>query len=85
MAEDSDDQERNLDPTARRLERLAEQGRFLQSRDLVGALLIGFGFAVAAGLGGLFLAGLVRLMSANFSRVGEGDLERVLVEWGTEF
>jgi flagellar biosynthetic protein FlhB len=85
MAEDSDDQERNLDPTARRLERLAEQGRFLQSRDLVGALLIGFGFAVAAGLGGLFVAALVRLMSANLSRVGEGDLERVLVEWGTEF
>ena len=84
MAEDSD-QERNLDPTARRLERLAEQGRFLQSRDLVGALLIGFGFAVAAGLGGLFLTSLVRLMTANLSRIGEGDLERVLVEWGTEF
>jgi flagellar biosynthetic protein FlhB len=85
MAEDSGDQERNLDPTARRLERLAEQGRFLQSRDLVGALLVGLGFAIMTGLGGLFLTSLVRLMSANFRRVGEADLQRVLTEWFAEY
>jgi flagellar biosynthetic protein FlhB len=86
MAEDSgNDQERSLDPTPRRLERLAEQGRFLQSRDLVGALLIGLGFAVTAGLGGLMLMGLVKLTAENLRRAGEADLHRVLVEWSTEY
>jgi flagellar biosynthetic protein FlhB len=65
LAESSDNnEEKELDPTERRLERAREEGQFAQSRDLTTLIVLVLFSAFLLSAGGALMSGLVALVKA---------------------
>ena len=68
MAESSDtSEEKQLDPTERRLERAREEGQFAQSRDLTTFLVLVLFAGCLLGLGNSLMKGLVTLVQQGLT------------------
>lgn len=82
MAESSDtSEERQLDPTERRLERAREEGQFAQSRDLTTFLVLVLFAACLFGLGGSLMKGLVLLVQQGLTWTPGQTWQEHLSEW----
>ena len=84
MAESSDSsEERQLDPTERRLERAREEGQFAQSRDLTTFLVLVLFAGCLLGMGSSLMKGLVLLVQQGLTfGTGQGWQEH-LAEWAS--
>ncbi len=68
MAESADTgEEKELDPTERRLERAREEGQFAQSRDLTTLIVLVLVSAFLLSAGGALMGGLVALVKAGLT------------------
>ena len=84
MAESSDtSEEKQLDPTERRLERAREEGQFAQSRDLTTFLILVLFAGCLIGLGGSLMKGLVLLVQQGLTFGNSQDWQEHLAEWAT--
>ena len=82
MAESSDtSEEKQLDPTERRLERAREDGQFAQSRDLTTFLILVLFAGCLLGLGGSLMKGLVLLVQQGLTFGNSQDWQEHLAEW----
>ena len=84
LAESSDtSEERQLDPTERRLERAREEGQFAQSRDLTTFLVLVLFAGCLLGLGGSLMKGLVNLVQQGLTFGSGQDWQDHLAEWAS--
>lgn len=84
LAESSDtSEERQLDPTERRLERAREEGQFAQSRDLTTFLVLVLFAACLLGLGSSLMKGMVTLVQQGLSFGSGQDWQEHLIEWAS--
>jgi len=84
LAESSDtSEERQLDPTERRLERAREEGQFAQSRDLTTFLILVLFAGCLLGLGGSLMKGLVMLVQQGLTFGNGQDWQEHLAEWAS--
>ena len=84
LAESSDtSDERQLDPTERRLERAREEGQFAQSRDLTTFLILVLFAGCLLGLGGSLMKGLVTLVQQGLTFGNGQDWQEHLAEWAS--
>ena len=82
MADSSDtSEERQLDPTERRLERAREEGQFAQSRDLTTFLVLVLFAGTLLALGGSLMKGLVALVQQGLTFGSGQDWQEHLAEW----
>jgi len=82
LAESSDtSEEKQLDPTERRLERAREDGQFAQSRDLTTFLILVLFAGCLLGLGGSLMKGLVLLVQQGLTFGNSQDWQEHLAEW----
>ena len=82
LAESSDtSEEKQLDPTERRLERAREEGQFAQSRDLTTFLILVLFAGCLLGLGGSLMKGLVLLVQQGLTFGNSQDWQEHLAEW----
>ena len=82
LAESSDtSEEKQLDPTERRLERAREEGQFAQSRDLTTFLILVLFAGCLIGLGGSLMKGLVLLVQQGLTFGNSQDWQEHLAEW----
>ena len=84
MAESSDtSEEKELDPTERRLERAREEGQFAQSRDLTTLIVLVLFSAFLLSAGGALMSGLVALVKAGLTFNSSQDWQDHLQAWAT--
>jgi flagellar biosynthetic protein FlhB len=84
LAESSDtSEEKQLDPTERRLERAREEGQFAQSRDLTTFLILVLFAGCLIGLGGSLMKGLVLLVQQGLTFDNSQDWQEHLAEWAS--
>jgi flagellar biosynthetic protein FlhB len=84
LAESSDtSEEKQLDPTERRLERAREEGQFAQSRDLTTFLILVLFAGCLLGLGGSLMKGLVLLVQQGLTFGNSQDWQEHLAEWAS--
>ena len=84
MAEGSDSsEERQLDPTERRLERAREEGQFAQSRDLTTLLVLALFAGFMLLVGGTLMKGLVELVRQGLSFGNSDQWESHLMDWAS--
>jgi flagellar biosynthetic protein FlhB len=84
LAESSDSsEEKQLDPTERRLERAREEGQFAQSRDLTTFLILVLFAGCLIGLGGSLMKGLVLLVQQGLTFGNSQDWQDHLAEWAS--
>ena len=84
MAESSDTgEEKQLDPTERRLERAREEGQFAQSRDLTTFLVLVLFAACLLGLGASLMKGMVTLVQQGLTFGSSQDWQDHLSEWAS--
>ena len=84
MAESSDSsEERQLDPTERRLERAREEGQFAQSRDLTTFLVLVLFAGCLLGMGSSLMKGLVLLVQQGLTFGTGQDWQEHLAEWAS--
>ena len=84
LAESSDtSEEKQLDPTERRLERAREEGQFAQSRDLTTFLVLLLFAAFFVGVGGSLMKGLVELVKQGLSFGASDDWQNHLTDWAS--
>ena len=84
MAESSDtSEERQLDPTERRLERAREEGQFAQSRDLTTLIVLVLFTAFLLSAGGALMNGLVALVKAGLTFDNSQDWQDHLQAWAS--
>ena len=84
LAESSDtSEEKQLDPTERRLERAREEGQFAQSRDLTTFLILVLFAGCLIGLGGSLMKGLVLLVQQGLTFGNSQDWQEHLAEWAS--
>ena len=82
LAESADtSEEKQLDPTERRLERAREEGQFAQSRDLTTFLILVLFAGCLIGLGGSLMKGLVLLVQQGLTFGNSQDWQEHLAEW----
>ena len=81
MAESDTSEEKQLDPTERRLERAREEGQFAQSRDLTTFLILVLFAGCLIGLGGSLMKGLVLLVQQGLTFGNSQDWQEHLAEW----
>lgn len=82
MAESSDSsEERQLDPTERRLERAREEGQFAQSRDLTTLIVLVLFTAFVLGIGSSLMRGLVDLVRQGLTLSSPKDWQAHLLDW----
>ena len=82
MAESSDNnEEKELDPTERRLERAREEGQFAQSRDLTTLIVLVLFSAFLLSAGGALMSGLVALVKAGLTFNSSQDWQDHLQIW----
>ena len=84
LAESADtSEEKQLDPTERRLERAREEGQFAQSRDLTTFLILVLFAGCLIGLGGSLMKGLVLLVQQGLTFGNSQDWQEHLAEWAS--
>ena len=84
LAESSDtSEERQLDPTERRLERAREEGQFAQSRDLTTFLVLVLFAGCLLGFGAAFMKGLVVLVQQGLTFGSSQNWQDHLLEWAS--
>lgn len=84
MAESSDNsEEKQLDPTERRLERAREEGQFAQSRDLTTLIVLVIFSAFLLGAGGVLMSGLVTLVKMGLTFDNSENWQDHLLEWAS--
>ncbi len=84
MAESSDtSEEKQLDPTERRLERAREEGQFAQSRDLTTFLVLVLFAGCLLGLGAAFMKGMVTLVEQGLTFGSSENWQEHLAEWAS--
>jgi len=84
LAESSDnDDEKQLDPTERRLERAREEGQFAQSRDLTTLIVLVLFSAFLLSAGGSLMNGLVALVKAGLTFESSQDWQDHLLAWAS--
>ena len=84
MAESSDtSEEKQLDPTERRLERAREEGQFAQSRDLTTFLVLVLFAGCLLGLGAAFMKGMVTLVEQGLTFGPSENWQEHLAEWAS--
>jgi len=84
LAESSDSsEERQLDPTERRLERAREEGQFAQSRDLTTFLVLVLFAGCLLGMGSSLMKGLVLLVQQGLTFGTGQDWQEHLAEWAS--
>ena len=84
LAESADtSEEKQLDPTERRLERAREEGQFAQSRDLTTFLILVLFAGCLIGLGGSLMKGLVLLVQQGLTFGNSQDWQDHLAEWAS--
>lgn len=84
MAESSDnDDEKQLDPTERRLERAREEGQFAQSRDLTTLIVLVLFSVFLLSAGGSLMNGLVALVKAGLTFESSQDWQDHLLAWAS--
>ncbi len=71
MAEETENDERTLDPTPRRKKEFRDQGKVALSRDLAGAIQLGATIAAFIFVGNALLTGLASSVTWVFSHVGD--------------
>ncbi len=82
LAESSDtSEERQLDPTERRLERAREDGQFAQSRDLTTLLVLAIFAIFMLSVGGSLMRGMVELVRQGLTFESSQDWQGHMVEW----
>lgn len=82
MAESSDtSEEKQLDPTERRIERAREEGQFAQSRDLTTLIVLVLFTAFLLSAGGALMNGLVALVKAGLTFDKSDDWQNHLLAW----
>ena len=81
LAESDTSEEKQLDPTERRLERAREEGQFAQSRDLTTFLILVLFAGCLIGLGGSLMKGLVLLVQQGLTFGNSQDWQEHLAEW----
>jgi flagellar biosynthetic protein FlhB len=84
LAESSDtSEEKQLDPTERRLERAREEGQFAQSRDLTTFLVLVLFAGCLLGLGAAFMKGMVTLVEQGLTFGSSENWQEHLAEWAS--
>jgi flagellar biosynthetic protein FlhB len=84
LAESSDtSEEKQLDPTERRLERAREEGQFAQSRDLTTFLVLVLFAGCLLGLGAAFMKGMVTLVEQGLTFGPSENWQEHLAEWAS--
>ena len=84
LAESSDNsEEKELDPTERRLERAREEGQFAQSRDLTTFLVLLLFAAFFVGVGGFLMTGMVELVKQGLTFGVSEDWQSHLSDWAS--
>ena len=83
LAESDTSEEKQLDPTERRLERAREEGQFAQSRDLTTFLILVLFAGCLIGLGGSLMKGLVLLVQQGLTFGNSQDWQEHLAEWAS--
>jgi flagellar biosynthetic protein FlhB len=84
LAESSDSsEEKQLDPTERRLERAREEGQFAQSRDLTTFLVLILFVGCLLGFGASLMKGMVALVQQGLTFGAEQDWQDHLAEWAS--
>ena len=84
MAESSDtSEEKQLDPTERRLERAREEGQFAQSRDLTTFLVLILFAGCLLGFGASLMKGMVALVQQGLTFGSGQDWQDRLAEWAS--
>ena len=84
LAESSDSsEEKQLDPTERRLERAREEGQFAQSRDLTTFLVLILFVGCLLGFGAALMKGMVALVQQGLTFGVEQDWQDHLTEWAS--
>ena len=84
LAESSDtSEEKQLDPTERRLERAREEGQFAQSRDLTTFLVLVLFAGCLLGLGSSLMKGLVTLVQQGLTFGSGQDWQDHLADWAS--
>jgi flagellar biosynthetic protein FlhB len=84
LAEGSDSsEERQLDPTERRLERAREEGQFAQSRDLTTLLVLALFAGFMLLIGGTLMKGMVELVRQGLSFGSSDQWESHLMDWAS--
>lgn len=82
MAESSDSsEERQLDPTERRLERAREEGQFAQSRDLTTLIVLVLFTAFILGVGSSLMRGLIDLVRQGLLFESPNNWQDHLLKW----
>ena len=82
MAESADtSEERELEPTERRLERARDEGQFAQSRDLTTLIVLVLFTAFLLSAGGALMSGLVALVKAGLTFDSSQDWQDHLFVW----
>jgi len=84
LAESSDSsEEKQLDPTERRLERAREEGQFAQSRDLTTFLVLILFAGCLLGFGASLMKGMVALVQQGLTFGSGQDWQEHLAEWAS--
>jgi len=84
LAESSDtSEEKQLDPTERRLKRAREEGQFAQSRDLTTFLVLVLFAGCLLGLGSSLMKGLVTLVQQGLTFGSGQDWQDHLADWAS--
>ena len=84
MAESSDNsEEKELDPTERRLERAREEGQFAQSRDLTTLIVLVLFTAFLLSAGSALMGGLVALVKAGLTFESSDNWQDHLMVWAS--
>jgi flagellar biosynthetic protein FlhB len=84
LAEGSDSsEERQLDPTERRLERAREEGQFAQSRDLTTLLVLALFAGFMLLMGGTLMKGMVELVRQGLSFGNSDQWASHLMDWAS--
>jgi len=84
LAESSDtSEEKQLDPTERRLERAREEGQFAQSRALPTFLVLVLFAGCLLGLGAAFMKGMVTLVEQGLTFGPSENWQEHLAEWAS--
>jgi flagellar biosynthetic protein FlhB len=82
LAESADtSEERELEPTERRLERARDEGQFAQSRDLTTLIVLVLFTAFLLSAGGALMSGLVALVKAGLTFDSSQDWQDHLFVW----
>lgn len=83
MAENSEQnqEDKQLDPTERRLQKAREEGQFAQSRDLTTLIVLLLFTAFVLGLGNSLMRSLVQVMEEGLALASLRDWQAHLLEW----